>query len=167
MSNLQLGKYSLTIILILVSLLGCSPKSNELTGTSWMAETEDRDFTPDPKKKKLAGTNWELVSLNGKDLIGGTAIMLEFTETYLGGEMSCNGYGGSPDSGKYISKNNGTFQLGDPFAVTVQLCTDPEGIMEQEAEYIDTLMSVIRFQVSGDHLKMQNENGETILVFKK
>jgi heat shock protein HslJ len=143
MSTIRLGKYWI-IILIFVSLLGCSQKTDE-----------------------LAGTNWELVSLNGKDLIEGTAITLEFTETYLGGQMGCNGYGGSPDSGKYIIKGDGTFQLGDPFAVTVQLCTDPEGIMEQEAEYIEMLMSATHFQVVENRLEFKNLVGETILIFSR
>ena len=142
MSRKQLGKYWI-IILILVSLLGCSSKTNELGGTSW-----------------------ELVSLNGKDLIEGTAITLEFIETYLGGQMGCNGYGGSPDSGKYISENNGTFQLGDPFAVTVQLCTEPEGIMDQEAAYIEALMSASYYQIFDDRLEINNEIGETFLIFQ-
>ena len=97
MSRIQLGKYWI-IILILVALLGCSPRTNE-----------------------LAGTSWELISLNGKDLIEGTAITLEFTETYLGGQMGCNGYGGSPDTGSYLAKNKATFELSLPLAVTVQL----------------------------------------------
>jgi heat shock protein HslJ len=144
MNTNKIGTYALIIILVLVSLLGCSPKTNE-----------------------LAGTSWELISLNGKDLIEGTVIMLEFTETYLGGEMSCNGYGGSPDSGKYISKNNGTFQLGDPFAVTVQLCNEPEGIMEQEKEYIETLMNASMYETVNNRLELGNANGETVLIFHR
>ena len=142
MSRKQLGKYWI-IILILVSLLGCSPKTNELGGTSW-----------------------ELISLNGKDLIEGTAITLEFIETYLGGQMGCNGYGGSPDTGKYNIKRDGTFQIGDPFAVTVQLCTDPEGIMEQEAEYIETLMAASHYQFVDDRLEIKNDDEGKILIFQ-
>ena len=144
MSTLQLGKYTLTMLLFLVSLLGCGPKTNE-----------------------LAGTNWELVSLNGKEVIEGTTITLEFTELYLGGGMGCNGYGGSPESGKYFSESNGTFQLGDPFAVTVQLCTDPEGIMEQEAEYIETLLAASHYQILDDRLELENETGELLLVYQQ
>jgi heat shock protein HslJ len=143
MSTKKLGQYTLIIILIMVSLLGCSQKTNE-----------------------LADTSWELISLNGKDLIEDTAITLEFTETYLGGQMGCNGYGGSPDSGKFTSKNNGTFQLGDPFAVTVQLCTEPEGIMEQEAEYIETFMSASHYQILDDRLEIRNDAGELMLVYQ-
>jgi len=81
-------QYTLIIILILGSLMGCNQKMDE-----------------------LAGTKWELVSLDGKDLIANTAIKLNFTEDYLGGEMGCNGYGGSPDTGKYHAKGNGDFTL--------------------------------------------------------
>jgi len=134
----------LIIFLICGSLLGCNEKPDE-----------------------LAGTSWELASLNGKDLIEGTAITLEFTEIYLGGQMGCNGYGGSPDRGKYFSKSNDTFQLGDPFAVTVQLCTDPEGIMEQEVKYIETLMSAVHYHILDNRLEIANDSGETILTYQR
>lgn len=143
MSTIRIGKYWI-IILIFVSLLGCSQNTDE-----------------------LAGTKWELISLNGKDLIEGTAITLEFSETYLGGQMGCNGYGGSPDSGKYISKGDGTFQIGDPFAVTVQLCMDPEGIMEQEAEYIEKLLAASQYQIVDDRLEVKDEARELVLVYQQ
>ena len=143
MSTKKLGQYTLIIILIMVSLLGCSQKTNE-----------------------LADTSWELVSLNGKELIEGTAITLVFTETYLGGQMGCNGYGGSPHTGKYNIKRDGTFQIGDPFAVTVQLCTEPEGIMEQEAEYIEALMNAVKFRMVDNRLEIDNGIGETILILQ-
>ena len=109
----------------------------------------------------------ELISLNGNDLIKGTAITLDFSETYLGGQMGCNGYGGSPDSGKYFSEGDGTFQIGDPFAVTVQLCMDPEGIMEQEAEYIEILMAASQYQIVDDRLEIKDDAGEIMLVYDK
>ena len=137
-------QYTLIIILILGSLMGCNQKMDE-----------------------LAGTKWELVSLNDEDLIANTAITLNFTEDYLGGEMGCNGYGGSPDSGKYHAKGNGAFTLEPPFAVTVQLCTEPEGIMEQEAAYIEALMAASRYQVVDNHLEIENESGEMILIFHR
>ena len=138
------GTYTLIIIMIFFPLLGCNQKADE-----------------------LAGTEWELISINGNDLIEGTAITLVFSETYLGGQMGCNGYGGGPDSGKYISKGDGTFQIGDPFAVTVQLCTNPEGIMEQESEYIDALMAATHYQILDEGLEIKDEAGDFILVYQR
>jgi len=107
-----------------------------------------------------------LVTLNGKELIEGTAITLNFTDEYLGGQMGCNGYGGTPDTGKYRAKGDGTFALIGPFAVTVQLCTEPEGIMEQEAAYIEALMNAAKYQIVDNHLKIKNDAGKTILIFQ-
>jgi len=136
------AQLTLIIILILVSLPGCSQKTD-----------------------KLAGTEWELVTLKGKELIEGTAITLNFTDEYLGGQMGCNGYGGTPDTGKYRTIG-GIFSLDFPFAVTVQLCADPEGIMEQEKTYIEALMNATHFQIVDNRLEFENKAGKTILIFK-
>jgi len=116
-------------------------------------------------QKPLEDTEWELVSLYSSDLIEGSAISLYFTGEYLGGEMSCNGYGGSPDTGKYRTIG-GIFSLDFPFAVTVQLCNEPEGIMEQEKTYIEALMNATHFQIVGNRLEFENKAGKTILIFK-
>jgi len=134
---------ALTIILIQISLLGCNLKTPE-----------------------LAGTEWDLISLDGKVLIEGTAITLNFADEYLGGEMDCNLYGGSPDGGKYRAAGDGTLTLILPLAVTVQLCTEPEGIMEQEAAYIEALMNTTNFRTVDNHLEIDDEDGEIILIFQ-
>ena len=54
----------------------------------------------------------------------------------------------------------------DPFAVTVQLCTEPEGIMEQEAAYIEALMSAAHYQIVDNRLEFENEAGKAILIFQ-
>ena len=134
----------LSMIFLLAFLFGCSP-----TGTD------------------LAGTEWELVSLDGKGPIEGTVITLVFAEEYLGGEMGCNGYGGSSDGGKYRATSDGTFALDLPLAVTLQLCNEPEGIMEQEDAYIEALKNAIHYRIIGSQLEIENEVGETILIFKR
>jgi len=136
-------QHAFIITLILISLLGCSQKTDD-----------------------LAGTKWELISLNGTNLIEGTVITLEFSEAYLGGEMGCNGYGGTPDGGKYFSKGDGTFELYFPLAVTLQRCAKPEGIMEQEAAYIEALKDANHYHITDDLLEINNEAGDTILIFQ-
>ena len=113
----------------------------------------------------LVGTEWALISLNGNGLIEDTSITLYFEEAFLGGSMTCNGYGGGPDSGKYVATDNDILTIAQPLAVTVQLCSSPEGIMEQEATYIEALQSTTTYRVIGDRLEIDNAVGETILVF--
>jgi heat shock protein HslJ len=115
----------------------------------------------------LAGTEWMLTSLRGESLIEGTEINLYFEEAFLGGSMTCNGYGGGPDSGKYIATGDGALTLGEHFAVTVQLCSEPKGIMEQEAAYIEALLSAETYHVVDNRLEMGNAAGQIILVFAR
>ena len=115
----------------------------------------------------LVGTEWVLTSLNGESLIEGTEINLYFEEAFLGGSMTCNGYGGGPDSGKYVATDDGTLTVARPLAVTVQLCSSPEGIMEQEEAYIEALRSAASYRVVDDHLEIDNAAGEITLVFAR
>ncbi len=114
----------------------------------------------------LTDTDWPLISLYGNDLIEGTSITLNFSAGFLSGQMSCNTYGGGPDSGKYIATDEGTLTI-PQIAVTVQLCSKPEGIMQQEATYIEALQQAAAYRVVDDHLEIHNEAGKTILVFVK
>ena len=115
----------------------------------------------------LVDTRWVLVSLNGKSPIEGTEITLNFEKEFLGGGMGCNNYGGGPDSGEYVATEDGTLTLPGILAVTVQLCSTPEGIMEQEAAYIAALRSATSYRVLDDRLEIDNAAGDTILVFAR
>ena len=59
------------------------------------------------------------------------------------------------------------FELNSPFAVTVQLCTNPEGIMEQESEYIETLMNGSHYRIVDRRLEIRNKAGELLLVYQQ
>ena len=114
----------------------------------------------------LDGTEWVLISLNDSSLIEGSEITLSFAEGVLGGSMTCNGYGGGRDSGKYIATDDGSLTI-PMIAVTLQLCSEPEGIMEQEAAYIEALRSAAAYRVVDDRLEIANAAGETTLVFAR
>jgi heat shock protein HslJ len=113
----------------------------------------------------LVGTDWALTSLNGSSLIEDTEIALFFKEAYLGGTMTCNNYGGGPDSGKYTATDDGRLAI-PQLAVTVQLCSEPEGIMEQEAAYIEALHDSSAYRVIDGRLEIADAGGRTKLVFE-
>jgi heat shock protein HslJ len=116
--------------------------------------------------ERLAGTEWTLISLHDSNLIEHTYITLTFKEAYLGGRMTCNQYGGGPDSGKYTATGDGVLTLPGGLAVTVQLCSEPEGIMEQEATYIEALQDAAAYRIVDDRLEIADASRETTLVFE-
>jgi heat shock protein HslJ len=112
----------------------------------------------------LVGTGWTLTSLDGSRLIADTEITLSIQEAYLGGTMTCNNYGGGPDSGAY-TVSDGRLAIRQ-LAVTVQLCSEPEGVMEQEAAYIEALYAAATYRVADDRLEIADAGGSTRLVFQ-
>lgn len=162
-----MGKFAVFLFFgLAVILVACGGETETVEDTSpaELADTAEPE-TSSQKTDELAETEWELVTLNGKALIAGTAITLNFTEEYLGGQMGCNGYGGTPDTGRYHIESDGSFTLVYPFAVTVQLCTEPEGIMEQEAEYIEGLQEATQFRIDENRLEFETDFGKTKLIF--
>jgi heat shock protein HslJ len=151
MNHKKLSSQIAGLTLLLVLLVACgTPTPISPTATSTLENTE-----------------WLLISPDGKSVIEGASITLNFAEGFLGGSMSCNGYGGGPDSGKYIATDDGTLTIPYQIAVTVQLCSTPEGVMEQEAAYIAALRSAASYRVVDDRLEIDNAAAETTLVFAR
>jgi heat shock protein HslJ len=114
----------------------------------------------------LEGTEWVLTSLNGQSLIEGTNITLSFDEGSLSGFAGCNGYGGGPDGGEVIATKDGSLTI-PGLAITAQLCLSPEGVMEQEQTYVETLTSATTYRMTDDGLEISDAAGETTLVFAR
>jgi heat shock protein HslJ len=146
MNRRKLSPFIVGLLLILFVLVACGSSQPEAAPA-------------------LANTEWLLVSLNGESLIPDTSISLAFTEEFLMGAMTCNGYGGTPGTGEYTATEAGTLAMGPTFAVTVQLCSTPEGVMEQEEAYIEALLSAAAYRVVDGRLEIDNGAGETMLIF--
>jgi len=122
---------------------------------------------PSTRMPSLANTAWVLVRMDDSSPIDGTQFTLQFQADHLSGSMGCNLYGGGPDSGGYTASRDGTLSISRPFAVTVQLCADPEGIMEQEDAYIETLLDVAEYRIRDDRLELIDSTGAVRLVFDR
>lgn len=141
----------LTLIAVASLLVACSGSNDEVERPGIWAD--------------LAGTEWVLVLLNDNRLIEDTGITLCFEEAFLGGSMTCNRYGGTPDTGRYTATDDGTLMLPGLLAVTVQLRSTPKGVMEQEAAYVETLREAATYRRVDDRLEIDDVAGETILIF--
>jgi heat shock protein HslJ len=149
----------LIVLALTVALAACGGPSETAEPTKVEAK---RTGTP----SVLDGTEWVLTSLNGSSLIEGTNITLNFADGILGGFAGCNAYGGGRDSGKYVATDEGTLTI-PQMAVTLQLCQTPEGVMEQEAAYIEALQIAVAYRVMGDRLEIKDAEGRTTLVFTR
>lgn len=116
----------------------------------------------------LAGTAWILTSLRGQPPIADTHLALEFTENGAAGFAGCNSFGSARDAqveSEYVA-SGGELVL-PPLAQTLILCSEPEGVMDQENAYMEALRQATAYRLEGDVLELQDEAGETILTFQR
>jgi heat shock protein HslJ len=107
---------------------------------------------------------WTLESYGGngntKMVLEGTEITATFNsdEHRVSGSAGCNSYFGEyQKDGKELTIK----QVGN----TEMYCMDPEGVMEQESEYLKLLMHTDSYEV--DDEKLQISSGNDVLVFNK
>jgi heat shock protein HslJ len=111
----------------------------------------------------LTGTTWQLNGYNDGQggfvsVLSGTEITAVFDDGQVAGSAGCNDY-----TALYAVEGNAiTF---GPAATTRKMCSEPEGIMEQESAYLAALESVTTFQIEGDELTLMNADGVRVATF--
>ena len=132
-----------------------SAEPPEATPESWVAVN-------DP----LNNTKWMLQSLEGRSLLEGTAITLEFSKNAVHGKAGCNEYfGGEELQATYVASESGNLEIN--FVRTLLHCSSPEGVMEQEEAYFEALSRVAGFELMENRLELKDGSGEIKLVFTK
>ena len=116
------------------------------------------------KTKQLEDNKWTLQSYgesgNLKDVLADTKITAEFVspEETVKGSAGCNSYFGSYElKGSQLS-------VPGPLGVTEMYCMEPEGVMEQEQEYLAILQLAESYKIDDDELRINC--GSQFLIFK-
>lgn len=107
---------------------------------------------------KLEDHLWVLASLGGEDVLEGTQITAEFKDGQVAGSAGCNNYFAS-----YESAEN-TLVIG-PAGLTMMFCGEPEGVMDQETQYLGALESVATYEIEDGLLKIYDGDGEEIMTY--
>lgn len=117
---------------------------------------------PTPNPFQLANTKWTLTAMTQNGMaqpLVAPAPTLEFQTDTLGGNASCNSYGGA-------YKTQGELITVSTLQVTLMACAD-EKAMAQESAYLDALQNARLFEVRDDVLKITYGEGKGQLVFAR
>jgi heat shock protein HslJ len=111
----------------------------------------------------LDGTQWLLqsyIDLKGNllDVLPGTEITISFQNAQVVGAAGCNRY--FAEYQLQIDRLAFT-----PFSITEKYCTGPEGLMDQERQYLQTLGTVKRFKIVDGRLQLLDVGGQTVLTY--
>ncbi|MBP1703976.1 MAG: uncharacterized protein H6Q38_3083 [Chloroflexi bacterium] len=118
------------------------------------------------QSQDLSGTSWEVTGYNnGKQAVTGTLAGTTLTADFgkdgsLSGNAGCNTYSGS-------YKVNGDQITIGPLASTMMACDQPEGVMEQEAQYLAALQSAATYQIEGNVLQLRTKDDALAAIFNR
>jgi heat shock protein HslJ len=118
------------------------------------------------QSQDLSGTSWEVTGYNnGKQAVIGTLAGTTLTADFgkdgnLSGNAGCNTY-----SGAY--KVNGDQITIGPLASTMMACSEPEGVMEQEAQYLAALQSAATYQIEGNVMQLRTKDDALAAMFNR
>ena len=111
----------------------------------------------------LANTTWQLTALtNGDEAVVSVLVDTEITATFtedgtMAGSSGCNTYRAT------WSTDGDSLEIGPPMG-TKQLC-EGEGVMEQEARYLEVLGLVSTYRLDAGTLQLFDETGAQQLQF--
>ena len=106
--------------------------------------------------EKLEGTSWRLISYDGKAVIPGSGPTLFFEDGKIGGNASCNTFGGS------YKQTGNRLEIGETFW-TLMACVDDE-LMDQENAFMRLLSGTMNFEMNSSQLVITSESGK-MMVF--
>jgi heat shock protein HslJ len=120
------------------------------------------DPTPEGIGGELAGTQWVLESMGtpGSETpaVEAGKVTIQFNANgQVGGSAGCNTYGGQ------YSVQNGNLSTTE-VASTLMACEDAD-LMQQELDYLAALSSAGAYEINGDQLTVQYNDGQSVLNF--
>jgi heat shock protein HslJ len=117
------------------------------------------------EQKSLTGNLWQVISYNnGKEAVVSVIIGTELTAFFnedgqLTGSAGCNNYTAAYEvDGESIA-------IG-PAATTRMMCNEPEGIMEQEMEYLAALEMAASYEFEEDRLILLDAEGRRVVNYQ-
>jgi heat shock protein HslJ len=118
---------------------------------------------PTPAPNPLAGTRWEVINYNNGrgglvSLLDGTRIAMDFgADGQLTGNAGCNNYF------TYYQLSGSNITIGQPGSTSLT-CAEPEGVMDQEAEFLAALQTAATFRIDGDTLELRSAAGVAVIA---
>lgn len=116
--------------------------------------------TEAPPANPLAGQSYNVIGINNNPTIANSVITASF-----GADGKINGSGGCNTYSASYTVNGSQISIGDVVSSQI-MCSEPPGVMEQEALYFSTLRAAVSFTPLNETMMiMRNAGGQEILRF--
>ena len=118
------------------------------------------------QSQELAGSSWEPTAYNnGKQavvgMLDGTTLTADFgKDGTLSGNSGCNQY-----TGEFKVTGN-QITIG-PLASTMMACSEPEGVMDQETQYLAAIQSAATYEIEGNVMQLRTKDDALAAIFNR
>lgn len=118
------------------------------------------------QSRELSGTAWQVTGYNdGRQavvsVLNGSELTLAFNaDGTLNGSAGCNDYSST------YTVDGTTIQIAPPVA-TKMACSEPQGVMEQETQFLLALESAATFRMDGDLLELRTSDGSLAVTLTR
>ena len=116
--------------------------------------------------QQLSGTSWTVLAYNnGKEavvsVLAGTTLTAVFgKDGTIAGSAGCNDYNGP------VKASAPKISIG-PLASTRKACADPDGVMDQESQYLAALETAATYHVQASRMEMRTTDGALVAQFRR
>ncbi len=141
-----------------------SPMDGSIVAEDAVAITFGQASPPPETGVRLEDHAWLLVALYKQAPLENSIVWGEFKDGKVQGSAGCNRYDAAynaVDGGN----SSGSLSIG-PVASSRMACSEPEGIMEQEAQYLTLLQSAATYEIVDGQLVLRDNTGKKILTFQ-
>ncbi len=148
--------------LVLLTLSACMPIVPPLPSTGDTSTPVSASTIPVVVTGGLENTHWQLESMgpvsSPEPALAGTNVTLNFeSNSQVSGNGGCNSFGGS------YQLQDGSISF-TQVVHTEMACLD-QGRSQQEGQFFQALLNTGQYQVNGDRLRIQYNNGQDALHF--
>jgi heat shock protein HslJ len=118
------------------------------------------------QSRSLAGTSWSATGINNgrqavSSLLNGSSVTMDFgNDGVVSGSAGCNRY-----TAPY-SSDGSALTIGQA-AATQMMCASPEGVMEQEQQFLRALATVATARFEGDRLELRTAKGSLAVSLRR
>jgi heat shock protein HslJ len=116
--------------------------------------------------QQLPGTSWTVLAYNNGtqavvSVLAGTKLTAVFgKDGTIAGSAGCNDYNGP------VKASAPKISIG-PLASTRKFCADPDGVMDQESQYLAALETAATYRVQGSRMEMRTTDGALVAQFQR
>jgi heat shock protein HslJ len=136
----------------------------ELDGEELVLSDDSGDESLRYELASITG-NWIVTGINTDDAIVSPIVSVELTALFAD-DGSLTGFAGCNDYTTSYTADTGNIEI-EPPASTKMFCSEPEGLMDQEAAYLAALDAATQYAFNGPTMDLLDGEGKSLVTFTR